>query len=53
MENAINVINHLSPVINPSNGGNIKFPAPKNIANKAKPTMMQSFNPFFIEASFV
>ena len=25
------------PAFNPKNGGNIKFPAPKNIENNAKP----------------
>ncbi|CEN34530.1 hypothetical protein CCYN49044_10074 [Capnocytophaga cynodegmi] len=28
------------PVLNPIRGGKIRFPAPKNIANKAKPTVV-------------
>src|SRR5690554_6093885 len=30
---------HLSPDINPKNGGKIKFPAPKNIENNTKPNI--------------
>ena len=53
IENAINVINHLLPVIKPSNGGKIRFPAPKNIAKSAKPTTIQSRRPFFIKGLLI
>ena len=39
---------YLSPSIFPSAGGKIKFPAPKNIENRAKPTTIESLVLFFI-----
>ena len=33
----------LSPLVNPTTGGNIKFPAPNSIANKANPVNITSF----------
>jgi len=53
IEKAINVINHSLPVIKPSSGGKIRFPAPKNIAKSAKPTMIQSLKPFFIAGPLI
>lgn len=38
----------LSPDITPKNGGNIRFPAPKNIANSANPTTIISLFVLFI-----
>ena len=35
--------NQSGPALNPKNGGNIKFPAPKNIENNAKPVISMSF----------
>lgn len=40
--NPPNPVNQLDPDITPKNGGNIRFPAPKNIANRAKPTTITS-----------
>ncbi|GAA4944713.1 hypothetical protein GCM10023314_17160 [Algibacter agarivorans] len=43
------VTNHQSsPDLKPSNGGNIKFPAPKNPANKAKPNTKVSLVLFIV-----
>ena len=39
---------HLSPARCPNVGGNIKFPAPKNIANNAKPKTIISLIFLFI-----
>ena len=49
--NPVKPVNQLLPVISPKNGGNNKFPAPKNIANKAKPTIIISLFNFFIVTS--
>ena len=49
--NPENPINQLLPVISPKNGGNNKFPAPKNIANNANPTIIISLLIFFIMTS--
>ena len=49
--NPVNPFNQLLPVISPKNGGNNKFPAPKNIANNANPTIMISLFVFFIVTS--
>ena len=38
-----NAIHHLLPETTPKYGGNIRLPAPKNIANNAKPTTNTSF----------
>ncbi len=40
--------NQLSPMLYPTEGGNIRFPAPKNIANNAKPSTKISFLLFMI-----
>ena len=32
-----NINKHFSPELNPKKGGKIKFPAPKKLANNAKP----------------
>ena len=37
------LINHSLPDVNPMYGGNIRFPAPKNIENKANPITSISF----------
>ena len=43
------VTNHqLSPDCTPKNGGRIRFPAPKNIENKAKPVIKISLDLFIL-----
>ena len=46
--NPPNPTNQLEPDITPKNGGNIKFPAPKNIANNANPNIITSLFVLFI-----
>ena len=38
---------HLCPASNPKNGGNIRFPAPKNMENNAAPNISASLFFFF------
>ena len=49
IKNAPNAIHTLSPADCPKNGGNIKFPAPKNSEKSISPTNNKSFlDNFFI-----
>src|SRR5699024_988584 len=51
--NAIIAVQKYSPLENPSAGGKIKLPAPKNMANKVNPTIMTCFVLMGIASSII
>ena len=46
------LVNQLLPDVIPINGGNIKFPAPKNMEKRAKPIIIMSLFYFILNTSY-